>query len=146
MQFSTLLKKDTNVTFSLWILQNILKHLFCRKLPNTFFKSKKIIKCTCQLLTKKENSPQQRIVKFAVIPNFGVSTAITLFSRDFPLVVEIGLWTLARKRWTVRQNIQTRSLLSNFLAYINFKSTKKRITFDVEIKAFKIYYSFLNHI
>ena len=33
----------------------------------------------------------------------------------------------------------------NVLAYNNFKSTKKRITFNVEIKVFKIYYSFLNH-
>ena len=34
----------------------------------------------------------------------------------------------------------------DFLAYNNFKSTKKRITFDVEIEVFKIYYFFLNHI
>ena len=80
------------------------------------------------------------------VPDFGVSTAIMLFSRNYLQVVQVGLWTLARKRWIVRQNIRTTSLLSNFLAYNNFKSTEKRITFDVEVKVFKIYYFFLNHI
>ena len=32
------------------------------------------------------------------IPDFGVSTGIMLSSRHFPLVVQVGLWTLARKR------------------------------------------------
>ena len=36
--------------------------------------------------------------------------------------------------------------MSNFLACNKFKSTKKRITFNVKIKVFKVYYSFLNHI
>ena len=80
------------------------------------------------------------------IPDFGVNTAVMLFSRNFPKMVEVGLLTLARKWRTVRQNIRTTSLLSNFLAYSNFKSTKKRITFDVEIKVIKIYYFFLSHI
>ena len=60
-----------------------------------------------------------------IIPDFGVSTAFMLSSRNFPKVVQVGLSTLARKWWTVRQNIQTTSLLSNILAKNNSKSRKK---------------------
>ena len=31
------------------------------------------------------------------MPDFGVSTGIMLYSRHLPLVVQVGLWTLARK-------------------------------------------------
>ena len=59
--------------------------------------------------------------------------------------MQVGLWTLARKRLTVTKNMETKSLLFNILAYNNFKSAIKSITFNVKIKVFKMYYSFLNH-
>ena len=31
------------------------------------------------------------------IPDFGVNTAVMLFSRNFPKMVQVGLLTLARK-------------------------------------------------
>ena len=59
-----------------------------------------------------------------LIPDFGVSTAIMLFRRCCK--VNFG-------------PIQTASVLSNILACNNFKLKEKRITFDIEIKVFKIY-------
>ena len=34
--------------------------------------------------------------------DFGVSTAIMISRRYFPKVLQVGLWTLGRKRWNVR--------------------------------------------
>ena len=78
------------------------------------------------------------------IPDFRVSTTIMFFHRNFPQVVQVQLWTLATNQWTVcKTKHMSKKFSVNFLAYNKFKSMKKKITFDVKIKVFNIYYFLL---
>ena len=52
-------------------------------------------------------------------------------------------WTLDPSKEAVNCKIKH---TNKFVVYNNFKLLKKGITFSVEIKVFKIYYSFLDHI
>ena len=42
------------------------------------------------------------LIKKKSVLDFGVSAAIMLSSNYFPYLVQVWLWNLARKRWTVR--------------------------------------------
>ena len=71
---------------------------------------------------------QSKHSHFAFQQAFFVGGASWIFDPSKEAVVQVGLLTLAKKQWNVRKNIQTTSLLSNILAYKNFKSTKNMMS------------------
>ena len=60
-------------------------------------------------------------------------------TRYLPCMVQVELWILAEKQWTVREKF----ILVHILAYKNFIWIKKEVIIDIEIRIMKTYYSLL---